>query len=77
MHVELAADRVELVAVPSSRTDNALHPGNCHPDDHADRAKRPATGGDGLWDGQPARGHGGTADVVAYAREGGVPVKVV
>jgi hypothetical protein len=27
--------------------------------------------------GRPARGHGGTADVVAYAREGGVPVKVV
>jgi hypothetical protein len=30
-----------------------------------------------VWDGQPARGLGGTADVVAYARERGVPVKVV
>ncbi|MCB5906333.1 hypothetical protein [Streptomyces pinistramenti] len=30
-----------------------------------------------VWDGQPARGYGGTADVVAYARSAGVPVEVV
>ncbi|GLZ79605.1 hypothetical protein Afil01_44120 [Actinorhabdospora filicis] len=30
-----------------------------------------------VWDGQPARGYGGTGDVVAYAREHGVPVTVV
>ena len=30
-----------------------------------------------VWDGQPARGHGGTADVVAAARERGLPVTVV
>jgi hypothetical protein len=30
-----------------------------------------------VWDGKPARGLGGTADVVAYARERGVPVTVV
>jgi hypothetical protein len=30
-----------------------------------------------VWDGKPARGHGGTADVVAYARERGVPVEVI
>jgi hypothetical protein len=30
-----------------------------------------------VWDGKPARGLGGTADVVAYARERDVPVKVV
>ncbi|MFG2222777.1 hypothetical protein [Streptomyces sp. NPDC048644] len=30
-----------------------------------------------VWDGQPARGYGGTADVVAYARSTGVPVEVV
>jgi hypothetical protein len=30
-----------------------------------------------VWDGQLARGHGGTADVVAYARERSVPVEVV
>jgi len=30
-----------------------------------------------VWDGQPARGYGGTADVVAYARKRGVPVEVI
>ncbi|MDX3611964.1 hypothetical protein [Streptomyces europaeiscabiei] len=30
-----------------------------------------------VWDGQPARGYGGTADVVTYARQRGVPVRVL
>src|SRR6266545_2900537 len=30
-----------------------------------------------VWDGAPARGYGGTADVVAYARKRGVPVEVI
>lgn len=30
-----------------------------------------------VWDGLPARGYGGTADVVAYAREKGVPVRII
>jgi hypothetical protein len=30
-----------------------------------------------VWDGQPARGHGGTADVVAHARTRGIPIEVV
>lgn len=30
-----------------------------------------------VWDGLPARSYGGTADVVGYARERGVPVRVV
>jgi hypothetical protein len=30
-----------------------------------------------VWDGQPARAWGGTADVVAYAREGNVPVVII
>jgi hypothetical protein len=30
-----------------------------------------------LWDEKPARGYGGTADVVAYAREHGTPVRVI
>lgn len=30
-----------------------------------------------VWDGQPARGYGGTADVVAAARRDGVPVVVI
>ncbi len=30
-----------------------------------------------VWDGEPARAFGGTADVVAYAREHGTPVRVI
>ncbi|WP_377267419.1 hypothetical protein [Peterkaempfera sp. SMS 1(5)a] len=30
-----------------------------------------------VWDGLPARGYGGTADVVAYARRVGVPVHIL
>jgi hypothetical protein len=30
-----------------------------------------------VWDGEPSRGLGGTADVVAYARQRGIPVKVI
>ncbi len=30
-----------------------------------------------VWDGQPARGYGGTADVVAYAQRTGVPIRVL
>ncbi|MFF4194344.1 hypothetical protein [Nonomuraea sp. NPDC001831] len=30
-----------------------------------------------VWDGQPARGHGGTADVVAEARRRGMSVRVI
>src|SRR5262249_50729788 len=38
--------------------------------DHADRLFA-------VWDGKPARGYGGTADVVAEARDGGIPVTVI
>jgi hypothetical protein len=30
-----------------------------------------------VWDGQPARGFGGTADVAEYARQSGVPVTII
>jgi hypothetical protein len=30
-----------------------------------------------VWDGKPARAYGGTADVVAYAREQSIPVHVI
>jgi hypothetical protein len=30
-----------------------------------------------VWDGQPARGPGGTADIVEYARRRGMPVEVI
>jgi hypothetical protein len=30
-----------------------------------------------VWDGEPARGYGGTADVVAYARDNDVSIRVI
>jgi hypothetical protein len=30
-----------------------------------------------VWDGKPARAYGGTADVVAYARDHDTPVQVI
>ncbi len=30
-----------------------------------------------VWDGEPARAFGGTADIVAYAHEKGVPVRII
>jgi hypothetical protein len=30
-----------------------------------------------VWDGRPSRGTGGTAEIVAFAREGGVPTTIV
>ncbi|MEW1653963.1 hypothetical protein [Streptomyces sp. NPDC093707] len=30
-----------------------------------------------VWDGKPARGYGGTADVVAYAERTGMPVRIL
>ncbi|MET8287890.1 hypothetical protein ABZV80_21905 [Streptomyces sp. NPDC005132] len=30
-----------------------------------------------VWDGQPARGYGGTADVIAYAHSVGLPIRVI
>ncbi|GAA3976378.1 hypothetical protein GCM10022384_28060 [Streptomyces marokkonensis] len=30
-----------------------------------------------VWDGKPARGFGGTGDVVSYARRSGIPVRVL
>lgn len=30
-----------------------------------------------VWDGQPARGYGGTADAVSYAQRTGIPVRVI
>lgn len=30
-----------------------------------------------VWDGKPARDYGGTADVVAYAKDKGIPVQII
>lgn len=38
-----------------------------------DRSERLVT----VWDGKPARGIGGTADIVSYARQKGVSVAVL
>lgn len=49
-------------------------------DAHMDASLRMLADADELlavWDGQPARGYGGTADVVDAARDQGVPVTVV
>lgn len=49
-------------------------------DAHMDASLRMLADADELlavWDGQPARGYGGTADVVEAARDQGVPVTVV
>ncbi len=50
------------------------------PDAYMEAGKRMVEESDSLlavWDGQPGRGPGGTADVVAYARSRGVPVTVL
>ena len=50
------------------------------PQSHMAASKLMVDGADELhavWDGKPARGYGGTGDVVAYARERGIPVHVI
>ena len=50
------------------------------PDSHMAASRLMADEADELyavWDGEPARAYGGTADVVAYAREHGTPVRVI
>lgn len=47
---------------------------------HMDASVRMLDGADllfAVWDGQPARAFGGTADVIAHAKEVGVPVTVI
>jgi hypothetical protein len=50
------------------------------PESHMAASKLMADEADELyavWDGKPARSYGGTADVVAHAREHGTPVRVI
>lgn len=66
--LKCCAERVEL---PYERThDEAYYAAGRYIVDHADRMVA-------VWDGAPARGLGGTADIVAYARRTGVPVTVL
>ncbi|MFC8512122.1 hypothetical protein [Streptomyces sp. NPDC057257] len=60
--------RVDLPAEPTH--EEAYYAAGQWIVDHADRLVA-------VWDGRPARGHGGTGDVVAYARRTGVPVTVL
>jgi hypothetical protein len=56
-------DRVESTEEAHMEASNAM----------LDRAERLFA----VWDGKPARGYGGTADVVAEARNRGIPVTVI
>jgi hypothetical protein len=50
------------------------------PESHMAASKLMVDGADELyavWDGKPARGYGGTGDVVAYAHVRGIPVHVI
>ncbi|MFD7705776.1 hypothetical protein ACFV6E_15555 [Streptomyces sp. NPDC059785] len=63
-----ASSRVELPLEPTH--DEAYYAAGRWIVDHADRLVA-------VWDGCPARGLGGTGDIVAYARRTGVPVRVL
>ncbi|MFE3603089.1 hypothetical protein ACFXP3_31425 [Streptomyces sp. NPDC059096] len=65
-------DRATLevrMAYPHS-TDEAYYAAGTYIADHCDRLLA-------VWDGRPARGLGGTGDIVRYARERGKPVTVI
>lgn len=67
----LIAEAAEIIRIDHVESDS---------DAHMDASLRMLADADELlavWDGQPARGHGGTADVVDAAREQGVPVMIV
>ena len=63
------AERLEIAAEPGSR-DEAYLSGGFEIVNNCDVLLA-------VWDGQPARGKGGTADVVAYARAMGRPVVII
>lgn len=64
----LAAREIRL-AYPTS-TDEAYYAAGAYIADNCDRLLA-------VWDGRPARGHGGTGDIVRYARDLGKPVTVL
>ncbi|ALC24093.1 hypothetical protein ACH46N_27790 [Streptomyces pristinaespiralis] len=63
------ATREVRLAFPYS-TDEAYYAAGAYIADHCDRLLA-------VWDGLPARGHGGTGDIVRYARDLGKPVTVI
>jgi hypothetical protein len=57
--------------MPFTESDSEAHmAASRHMVDHSDELWA-------VWDGQPARGYGGTADVVGYARGKGAPVRII
>ncbi|NBM17049.1 hypothetical protein [Streptomyces sp. GC420] len=66
--LKACTDRIDL---PTARSDEqAYYEAGTWIVDHVDRLLA-------VWDGRPARGLGGTGDIVAYARRTGVPVTVL
>ncbi|MCX4822068.1 hypothetical protein OG883_19685 [Streptomyces sp. NBC_01142] len=63
------ASREVKLGFPYS-TDEAYYAAGAYIADHCDRLLA-------VWDGRPARGLGGTGDIVRYARERGKPVTVI
>ncbi|MER7998847.1 hypothetical protein ACWCXE_16845 [Streptomyces sp. NPDC001780] len=63
------ATRRVRMAFPHS-TDEAYYAAGTYIADHCDQLLA-------VWDGRPARGLGGTGDIVSYARERGKPVTVI
>ncbi len=62
---------VEVIRLDRTESDSQAHlDASLHMIEQADELVA-------VWDGKPARGHGGTADVVDAARERGVPVAVI
>lgn len=64
----LATREIQL-SFPTS-TDEAYYAAGAYIADRCDRLLA-------VWDGRPARGHGGTGDIVRYARDLGKPVTVL
>ncbi|MGQ4600059.1 hypothetical protein [Nocardia sp. R6R-6] len=68
---ELRSAATEVVELDREESDSEAHQeGSVRMLDQADELIA-------VWDGKPARGYGGTADVVAVARERGIPVTIV
>lgn len=68
---ELLTAASEVIALDREDSDSEAHQaGSVRMLDNADELLA-------VWDGKPARGYGGTADVVAAARRRGMPVTVV
>ncbi|MFI9504620.1 hypothetical protein [Nocardia sp. NPDC052566] len=68
---ELRSAAMEVIEIDREESDSEAHQaGSVRMLDDADELIA-------VWDGKPARGYGGTADVVSVARERGIPVTVV